>query len=65
MTGVPTLAFRPRLAVVVAVYLVGVCPDDDPDAVAAVDEGNCRYGAQRSKCSTVQNDTSGGEPGLG
>ena len=37
-----TLAFRPRLtvAVVVAVYLVGVRPDDDPDVEAAVDEGN-------------------------
>ena len=36
-----TLAFRPRRAVVaVAAYLAGVRPDDDPDVVAAVDEGN-------------------------
>ena len=33
-----TLAFRPRRAV--AAYLAGVRPDDDPDVVAAVDEGN-------------------------
>ena len=45
-----TLAFRPRL-VVVAVNLEGVHPNDDPDVVAAVDEGNFRYNVRRSKCS--------------